>query len=95
MSSDHDSELGISFLIVQHKQEVIDVHRNYASVLNETFSEEFTNMLQMCFFVPFLHENTPKPGNIPQDDNENFLPDTEQVKDYLELRRKLIYTQIY
>lgn len=65
MSSDHDSELGISFLIVQHQQEVIEVHKNYSAVLKETFSEEFINMLQMCFFVPFLHAETPKPGNIP------------------------------
>ena len=46
MSSDHDSELGISFLIVQHQQEVIEVHnKNYSVVLKETFSEEFINML--------------------------------------------------
>lgn len=89
MSSDHDSELGISFLIVQHQQEVIEVYKNYSAVLHETFSEEFINMLQMCFFVPFLHAATPKPGNIPKDENSNFLPDYEHIKSYLELKQKL------
>lgn len=44
----------------------------------------------MGFFVPFIHAGTPKPGNIPQDDNQNFLPDGEQVREYLELKKKLV-----
>jgi len=27
-------------------------------------------MLQVCIFVPFLHSETPKPSNVPKQDQE-------------------------
>jgi hypothetical protein len=49
-------------LIRQHKLEILDnVSIDYFETVNETFNKEFMNMLQVCIFVPFLHEETPKP----------------------------------
>ena len=52
-------EISISYIIVQHKKEMLDTNLNFKTVLNETLDDEFMTMLQSCLFVPFLHENTP------------------------------------
>ena len=78
------TEFGISYLVVQHKKEVIDVHEDYHRVLKETFSAEFLNMLRMCLFVPFIHESTPLPENIPACQDGQHLPDIEEVKEFME-----------
>lgn len=77
-------EFGIAYLVVQHKKEVIDVHQDYHRVLRETFSVEFLNMLRMCLFVPFIHESTPLPENIPACGDGKYLPDIEEVKEFME-----------
>lgn len=56
-----EGEIAISFLVVQHKTEILDKLSDYKQILNVTFSEEFMNMVQMCSFVPFLHPETPRP----------------------------------
>ena len=89
----HNTELGISYLVVQHKKEVIDVHQDYHRVLKETFNAEFLNMLRMCLFVPFIHESTPLPENIPACEDGQHLPDIEEVKEFMEERLEIMAMQ--
>ena len=58
--------VAVSFLISQHKREILNQNMPYKQVLKQTFNREFLNMLQVCIFVPFLHSETPKPGNVPK-----------------------------
>ena len=54
--------VAVSFLIKQHKIEILDNEAlNFQDLINETFNQEFMNMIQVCIFVPFLHLETPKP----------------------------------
>jgi len=46
------TEFGISYLVVQHKKEVIDVHQDYHRVLKETFSAEFLNIYACVCLCP-------------------------------------------
>ena len=55
------SGLAVSFLVRQHKLEMLDHPYSLKTVLKETAKEDFLNMLQVCIFVPFLHNETPKP----------------------------------
>ena len=69
--------VAVSFLIKQHKLEILDNESiDYFETVNETFNKEFMNMLQVCIFVPFLHEETPKPQNVPKVPalKENVIP---------------------
>ena len=61
-----EGEIAISFLVVQHKTEILDKLSDYKQILEVTFSDEFMNMVQMCSFVPFLHPDTPRPQRIPK-----------------------------
>lgn len=55
-----------SFLVAQHKQEILDVFQSYSECIKLSFNSEFQNMVQVCIFVPFLHEDTPKPVVVPK-----------------------------
>jgi hypothetical protein len=49
----------------QHRSEILeDPNLSYRSIISQTFNKEFINMIQVCIFVPFLHEETPKPVNV-------------------------------
>lgn len=87
------TEFGISYLVVQHKKEVIDVYQDYHRVLKETFSAEFLSMLRMCLFVPFIHESTPLPENMPACEEGQHLPDIEEVKEFMAQRLKIVEMQ--
>lgn len=69
--------VAISYLINQHRKEILDVNSDINQVLKLSFNTEFQNMIQVCIFVPFLHEETPKPVNVNKvvqtKDNENAL----------------------
>ena len=86
------NDFGISYLVVQHKKEVIDVQCDYNAVLRETFSLEFMSMLRMCLFVPFIHDGTPLPENIPIRKDGGYLPDIEDVKEFMEQRLSIMAT---
>lgn len=60
-------------------------------MLEETLSSEFIKMLQMCLFVPLLHEQTPKPANIPQDLFGDFLPNISEFREFVERRQEVIH----
>jgi hypothetical protein len=64
---EQQSVLSVTFLVKQHKAEILDNADSLKAVLAKTFNREFLNMLQVCVFVPFLHPETPKPYNITQD----------------------------
>jgi hypothetical protein len=59
--SEEGGGVAVSFLISQHKREILNQGCSFKSVLKQTFNKEFMNMLQVCIFVPFLHSETPKP----------------------------------
>ena len=40
-----DAETGIAFLLIQHKNEILDSTLDYEQVLMETLDSEFMNML--------------------------------------------------
>ena len=42
------------------------------------------SMVRMCLFVPFIHESTPLPKNIPFTKDGGYLPDIEEVKEFME-----------
>ena len=78
MAEEDLSGIAVSFLISQHKLEILDNDgaMDFADMVNETFNKEFMNMLQVCIFVPFLHNETPKPQNVPKvaELRENVVP---------------------
>jgi hypothetical protein len=53
-----------------------DPNVEYTKVVDLTFNKEFVNMVSVCVFVPFLHEETPKPINVVKtpmkNDGEDF-----------------------
>jgi len=51
-------------------------------------SNQFSNMLHICIFVPFLHPDTPKPESIPKDlpVKEDELPQAELITRVLNYR---------
>ena len=63
---DHSgSAIALSFLVSQHKREILDAcGQDYNKVVELSFNKEFQNMILVCIFVPFLHEETPKPMNV-------------------------------
>ena len=54
------SNLSISFLVIQHKKEIIDQLQRMDQVINETLNPHFMRMVCTSLFVPFLHSDTPK-----------------------------------
>jgi len=54
----------VSFLVTQHKSEILDTVTEYPEVIRLSFNDEFQSMLQVCVFVPFLHKETPRPRNV-------------------------------
>lgn len=84
--------VAVSFLIKQHKIEILDNEElSFSDLANETFNKEFMNMLQVCIFVPFLHLETPKPTNVPKVAalKENVVPHAELIKEVLNFRLKI------
>jgi len=58
--------LSLTFLVTQHKKEIIDREPFLEDVLRLSFTKEFMSMFQGCVFIPFFHRETPKPFKIPQ-----------------------------
>ncbi len=87
-----DQNIAIAFLLQQHKNEILDdPNVEYTKVVDLTFNKEFVNMVSVCVFVPFLHEETPKPINVVKtpmkNDGEDFQAQlTERV---MKLRLKI------
>ena len=51
-------EARISFLLVQHNNEVLSPpDSDLKSVINQTFDDQFNDVLSMCLFVPFMKIN--------------------------------------
>ena len=49
----------------------------------------------MCIFVPFLHDETPRPAKVPKTellacDRKSFLPNNADVHEFLNKRSQLI-----
>lgn len=59
--------------------------------MDQTLSAQFTNMLYVCIFVPFLHPETPKPQSIPKDKplKDDELPQAELITRVLNFRNGL------
>ena len=53
-TGDDDEELNVSFLVMQHKKEVLDVNSDLQTILSITFDREFIDMLKICMFIPFI-----------------------------------------
>jgi hypothetical protein len=68
------SQIALSYLVSQHKREILDTGADFAKVTELSFNKEFQNMILVCIFVPFLHEETPKPANVQK---SPFSRDTE------------------
>ena len=84
--------VAVSFLIKQHKIEILDNEElSFSDLASETFNKEFMNMVQVCIFVPFLHLETPKPTNVPKVAalKENVVPHAELIKEVLNYRLKI------
>ena len=86
-----NSGVAVSFLINQHKIEILDTNQDFGQVLKQTFNREFMNMLQVCIFVPFLHSDTPKPLNVPKTVamKEGVVPQAEMIRQVLNYRIKI------
>ena len=54
-------EEDVSYLVRQHKLEILDGRLSYQAVMRETINDAFTEMLQMSLFVPLLHPESPRP----------------------------------
>ena len=82
--------------MLQHRDEILTKHQyNYTQAVKETFSEEFSKLLQSCLFIPFLHEKTPQPTNLRATPPKylkakSFLPKVEIVTQFMLKRRKAI-----
>lgn len=85
------SGVAVSFLINQHKLEILDTENEFRYVLKQTFNREFMNMLQVCIFVPFLHAETPKPINVPKTApvKDGIVPQANMIRDVLNFRIKI------
>ena len=83
-------EISISYLIIQHKKEMLDQNLSLQTVVKETLDAEFLKMLQGCIFVPFLHEETPQKTVIPMDstpaDKWSFVPNPDEANFMLSVR---------
>jgi hypothetical protein len=81
-------EIGISFLVNQHIKEILDKYDDPADVVQLTFTREFNNMLQVCLFIPFLHQETPRPISIPKSELrlDYLKPKPELLASILSLR---------
>lgn len=74
-------ELSISYIIVQHKKEMLDSTLSLKQVIKETLDKEFLKTLRGCLFVPLLHDDTPVNCVIPKSKQDQlkqmFLPDPD------------------
>ena len=89
-----NDETSISFLIVQHKTEILDVILDYQEVLSETFSDEFISMIRTSIFLPLLPPDAPEPTNVPPThadyvDRNSFLPYNQDVKAFLHNKARM------
>ena len=69
----------------------MDTNSDYAQVVRLSFNQEFQNMIQVCIFVPFLHQETPKPVNVTKVpcSRESDQVIMNQIAQVLELRNKI------
>jgi hypothetical protein len=72
----------------QHIKEILDKYNDPEEVVQLTFTREFNNMLQVCLFVPFLHEETPRPAVIPKSDLKlsYLLPKADLITSVIQMR---------
>jgi len=61
----NEPEIQISYLVIQHKREVLDRVYSLDKVIKETFSEEFMSMFVDSIFTPLMHEETPDLSLFP------------------------------
>ena len=63
----------------------------YHNMLKQTFNKEFMNMISVCLFVPFLHNETPKPQNVPKMPaaKEALIPHAGLIKEVLNQRTRI------
>ena len=59
-------ELSISFLVIQHKQEVLDQMFDLDQVLKETLNKGFMEMIMVAIFEPLLQNNVPDLNTVTQ-----------------------------
>lgn len=73
----------------------MDQNYDFAQTVELSFNREFQSMILVCIFVPFLHEETPKPTNVqkvPYDkENENLI--NQQLTLAFQLRQRIIDAQ--
>lgn len=60
-----EPDIQISYLVIQHKREVLDRIYDFNAVIKETFSHEFMKMFKETIFTPLMHEETPELENFP------------------------------
>ena len=85
----------VSFLVTQHKTEILDTATEYPEVIRLSFNDEFQSMLQVCVFVPFLHKETPRPRNVAKilSTNEKEREVDLLIAKVLVLRQRLVASQ--
>lgn len=85
----------LSYLVEQHKKEILDENHDYTTTIDLSFNKEFQNMILVCVFVPFLHEETPKPTNVQKvpytKDNDTLI--NQSLVAAFDLRQKIIESQ--
>ena len=60
--------------------------------MKQTFNKEFNNMLMVCIFIPFLHDETPKTKNVPKSKNtskDSMVPNVDDINNIIHLREKV------
>ena len=79
-------------MVNQHIKEILDKYNDPVEVVQLTFTKEFNNMLQVCLFVPFLHEETPRPAVIPKSELKlNYLlPKPDLVASVIQMRQAIL-----
>lgn len=92
LNFDSPANIGISFLVNQHIFEVLEQARSAEEAVDMTFTKEFMSMMQVCIFVPYLHEETPKPIRIPKSELKlDYLrPDINLLESVLRLRQNIV-----
>ena len=78
-------EISISYLIIQHKKELLDSRKSLKAVIKETLDSEFLKMLESCLFVPFLQDEmlktcvVPKSASGDMDDKYSYVPNVDDA----------------
>jgi len=60
LNAQRGNDISLSYLVVQHKKEIIDELDDLNEIVKETLNPHFVKMISSSIFISFLHEDTPK-----------------------------------